>query len=158
MPETVPYKLGYSNQVMKWKAPSENTIDFFLDKGTDERSKIFQLKILSKDGSLSLYDWIEDVDDSLVGKIIECFYDLKNHKWKFLRVREDKKNPNADWVVPFIVESINDGIEGEELLNIVNPARNSSWEVVKKNNSRPKHNFETFKHPSRSDTSNWRKK
>jgi hypothetical protein len=54
---------------------------------------------------------------SLHQRIIECTWDQDHSKWRFLRVREDKSEPNAAHVYTKVIGSIHDNIQDGELLS-----------------------------------------
>ena len=55
---------------------------------------------------------------SLHGSIIECTYDADHqppHTWTFMRIREDKSTANHESTVKRIMQSIQDGVDADEV-------------------------------------------
>lgn len=59
---------------------------------------------------------VEVPTDVQAGDVIECLADFDRHLWTFDRVRRDKTNPNAQWIVDNIIQSIKDNITTDELI------------------------------------------
>lgn len=122
-----PYAVGTCDSILKWKPPSMNSIDFRVDavRMPDGDYK-WDLSILESNQKYQLFgelvldseemhrQWCADPPS---GKIVECHYDAKwPTKWRFMRFRTDKNTPNHVSVVPKIMQSINEGIEIEEVI------------------------------------------
>ncbi|CAG8626386.1 12934_t:CDS:2, partial [Acaulospora morrowiae] len=140
---SAPYKIGTCEAMLKWKPPSENSIDFklilFYQNGKpeypDKRPDRFELHENRGKKGYHYYDelYVEDeweewrekeiiVDDktsekrlNLNGRIVEVFRD-ESRKWRFLRFRDDKTDGNYFTVVRNIIQSIEDGVSLEESL------------------------------------------
>uniref|UniRef100_A0A0A9WYI1 mRNA-capping enzyme n=2 Tax=Lygus hesperus TaxID=30085 RepID=A0A0A9WYI1_LYGHE len=116
-----PYKPGQCMEVLKWKPPSLNSIDFRLkivqEKGEGILTrKVGQLFVGSLDRpyavmpvnkNLRLYD----------NKIIECKFE--NGKWVFMRERTDKSFPNSYKTATAVWESISNPVTKEYLLQFI---------------------------------------
>lgn len=134
------YHLGYTRDLLKWKPPQENTIDFHLRKVIIQGTPRFQLLKAHK-SELVFHDWISGELkelEGLDGKIVECYYDVKcitevvdpegfvqerKGGWKVSRIREDKPLPNADRVVDGLILSIQDSVTDQDLLHAVRERR-----------------------------------
>lgn len=79
---------------------------------SNQRDVLFgELKLDSAEMHLQ---WCRQPPD---GKIAECHYDANwPTKWRFMRFRTDKDAPNHVSIVPKIMQSINEGMEIDELL------------------------------------------
>jgi mRNA guanylyltransferase len=51
----------------------------------------------------------------LEGRIVEVNYNIKNQTWHFFRFRDDKDHGNHSSVVRKVVQSIQDGVEADEV-------------------------------------------
>lgn len=119
-----PVKQGYMTgtcvDLIKWKPPYMNTVDFKITIEWIERKPKYILNIA--DGLFHRKQDVLNVDDSLLkeweqnqpdGKIAECL--LVNGKWIFQRFREDKKTANNKEVFQKIILSIEENITEEKL-------------------------------------------
>lgn len=116
-----PYKCGRAMDVLKWKPPHLNTIDF-------------RLKI-RKEGGLGIvpktmgYLYVGNFDPPFStikytkqlkaydNKIIECR--MENGQWVFLRERTDKSFPNAYNTALGVMESIRNPVDKDGLLRYI---------------------------------------
>ncbi|KAA1106111.1 Dcp1p-Dcp2p decapping enzyme complex alpha subunit [Puccinia graminis f. sp. tritici] len=133
---TAPYRIGTDPKILKWKPPSENSIDFRLELRfpplpDDPTEADFYAKPLfvlmmncGKEGeqffdTLEMTDeeWIERKErrEQLDNRVVEVVWDASRNTWKILRFRDDKKNGNYRAVVFSILDSIRDGVEAPEL-------------------------------------------
>lgn len=133
---TAPYQMGTDPKILKWKPPSENSIDFRLELrfpplADDPTEADFYAKPLfvlmmncGKDGE-QFFDTLEMSDEEwrerkerreqLDNRVVEVVWDAPKQTWKILRFRDDKKNGNYRDVVFSILHSIRDGVEATEL-------------------------------------------
>ncbi|KAF9014107.1 mRNA capping enzyme [Cyathus striatus] len=148
-----PYTPGTDINILKWKPPFENSIDFklvlkFPPSATNPKTPDFYAKPI-----FLLYVWTGDergqskyeeydqmyVDDDeweklklsgeqLDDRIVEVHWDPTVESWRMMRFREDKPNGNHRSVVDNIIQSIADGVEKEALLARSNEIRNA-WKV-----------------------------
>eukprot|EP00158_Paraphelidium_tribonemae_P003396 Partr_v1_DN26094_c0_g1_i1_m400 putative Second step of mRNA capping. Transfer of the GMP moiety of GTP to the 5'-end of RNA via an enzyme-GMP covalent reaction intermediate (By similarity) len=120
--EQAPYALGTCEAMIKWKPPHLNSIDFKL-RYTDDGKIMLDVGQgrgrYREHGEFTPPDasWIEKRSE-LDGKIVECTYDpnLATH-WTFMRFREDKHEPNHESVVPKILQSIEEGVLVDQLMD-----------------------------------------
>lgn len=120
---------------IKWKPPSENSIDFKLElrfpptpRNPDEvdfSAKPIFLLLENCGGHRGhvFFDTMEVDDDEweawkesgeqIDDRIIECVWDKERQTWRKLRFRDDKTEGNFTTVVQSIIESIKDGVEAE---------------------------------------------
>ncbi|KAH9484372.1 mRNA-capping enzyme subunit alpha [Psilocybe cubensis] len=144
-----PYTPGTDPNILKWKPPSENSIDFKLvlrfpptrydeDEPDWTAKPVFLLHVWNGGGRYELYDdmyvnddeWEElkksgeQVDD----RIVEVHWDSNISRWRMMRFRDDKPNGNHKSVVENIISSIADGVEKEALLERSNAIR-AAWKA-----------------------------
>ncbi|KAF7991671.1 hypothetical protein HCN44_010472 [Aphidius gifuensis] len=120
-PSKEPYCPGPSSEVLKWKPPSLNSVDFKLKIVRESGlgivpKKVGQLFV----GSLStpftqikINKTVKELDN----KIIECKYE--NGQWVFMRERTDKSFPNSYDTAMSVWETIRDPITTEYLLDFI---------------------------------------
>ncbi|KAI3662360.1 hypothetical protein MP638_004884 [Amoeboaphelidium occidentale] len=123
-----PYDFGTCDSMLKWKPSSHNSVDFKIRvqyPQTDDELPRFFLQIST--GSRKYQDYGELVLDSSQkalklqflnnppdGRIVECTYDeFYPTKWRFMRFREDKNEPNFVNVVDNIMKSIHEAVPVE---------------------------------------------
>lgn len=143
-----PYQFGTDPHILKWKSEDENSIDFrvtlewplrepdFDDPDEDgnltqypdySAVPIFNLRVFRTDGKddhfgylyLEEQEW-EDMtimDLPMDDRIVECYLD-EHHRWRFLRVRDDKQEANHISTVQSVMESIEDKVSKEDLLSL----------------------------------------
>jgi len=133
------YVVGTDERIMKWKPPSENSIDFKLSlrfpalpnsSKPDFRSKpLFVLNVWSKrnrDDNHEFFDTM-DVDDEewermkasgeqYDDRIGEFCWSPQDSRWSLMRFRDDKPNANYVDIVHKICQSIADGVEQADLI------------------------------------------
>lgn len=148
-----PYTPGTDPNILKWKPPSENSIDFKLVlrfpplKGNpsqpDYHAKpFFALYVYCGDEQgrpkYESYDELfvdddewemmklsgEQIDD----RIVEVHWDPVVSHWRKMRFRDDKPNGNYRTVVENIIQSIADGVEKDALLERSGAIRNA-WKA-----------------------------
>ncbi|CAG8501878.1 6872_t:CDS:10 [Acaulospora colombiana] len=138
---SAPYTIGTCETMLKWKPPTENSIDFKLKciylngrpEHPDKRPDRFELHMNVGKKGYRYYDdlYVEDeweewrekeviIDDrtskrrlNLDGRIVEVFRD-ESKRWRFLRFRDDKSDGNYSAIVQKIIQSIEDGVTMEE--------------------------------------------
>ena len=120
---------------IKWKPPSENSIDFKLElrfpcttrneNEADLSAKpVFLLMENCGDRQGHVFfdtmevdddDWEawKDTGEQLDNRIIEVVWDAQRQTWRKLRFRDDKLEGNYTTVVQKIIQSIQDGVEAE---------------------------------------------
>ncbi|KAI0729937.1 mRNA capping enzyme, catalytic domain-containing protein [Fomitopsis betulina] len=148
-----PYIPGTDNNILKWKPPSENSIDFKLvlrfppassrSPDPDFLAKpVFELHVYCGDEQrqprYEFYDVMHVEDDEweslkrageqLDDRIVEVHWDPVNEHWRMMRFRDDKPAGNYKTVVEKIIKSIADGVEKEQLLARSTSIRNA-WKT-----------------------------
>lgn len=147
------YRFGTDDKILKWKPADENSVDFrmnlqFPELPPDERDEdeegpqydwyatpqIF-LSVNTGSGGYQRYAemFIEDDEwEKLKGmgveldeRIVECAMDDEK-RWRFKRFRNDKKDGNHISVVHSVMESIQDGVTKEHLLEAA-PSIRAAW-------------------------------
>ncbi|RPD66409.1 mRNA capping enzyme, alpha subunit [Lentinus tigrinus ALCF2SS1-6] len=136
-----PYAPGTDQNILKWKPPSENSIDFKLmlrfaptpgkPNVPDLQTKpVFELHVWCGDDRgvprYEFYDvmYVEDDEwermkasnEQLDDRIVEVHWDPAGEHWRMMRFRGDKPNGNHKSVVDNIIKSIADGVEKDTLL------------------------------------------
>ncbi|KAG0322219.1 Dcp1p-Dcp2p decapping enzyme complex alpha subunit [Podila horticola] len=121
-----PYIPSTNTKMLKWKPPSENTIDFRLTlESTSNHKPLFVLhewlggQNYSRFGQLTVPDdlwrqW-QSTSTELQNRVVEVNYSPSDNTWRFFRFRDDKEHGNHSSVVQKVVQSIQDGVEREEL-------------------------------------------
>lgn len=141
-----PYQFGTDPHILKWKSEDENSIDFRVtlewpmrdpdSDDPDEDGNLTQypdysamptltLRVFRTDGKddrfgylyLEEQEWddITDMDLPIDDRIAECYLD-EQHRWRFLRFRDDKQEANHISTVQSIMESIEDKVSKEDLI------------------------------------------
>lgn len=126
------YLAGRCYQVLKWKPPSHNSVDFHLKIIKETRpdrveSFVGQLYVLNQDrpfGEIRVNSELRKYND----RIIECRFNMEKRCWEFMRERTDKSLPNALRTANNVFESICNPITLEYLLffidkNSKNPSK-----------------------------------
>ncbi|MBW0482985.1 hypothetical protein O181_022700 [Austropuccinia psidii MF-1] len=131
-----PYQMGTDPKILKWKPPSENSIDFRLElrfpprEGEPNEADFYKKPLFilmmncGNDGE-QFFDTIEMSDEEwterkkrreqLDNRVVEVVWDNTKNTWKLLRFRDDKTTGNYKDVVFKIIISIRDGVEADEL-------------------------------------------
>ncbi|KAH9981329.1 mRNA capping enzyme [Lactifluus volemus] len=136
------YAPGTDRTLLKWKPPSENSVDFKLvlrfpplprspDKPDFHAKPIFALHVwCGGEGVNARYepwDTLHVSDDEwerfkvngeqLDDRIVEVHWDAVGEHWRMMRFRDDKPHGNHRSIVEDIVQSIVDGVEKDSLLS-----------------------------------------
>jgi len=156
------YVIGTDRNIMKWKPPSENSIDFKLvlrfpplrgSHQPDFHAKpYFVLNVWTGGkGSKALYqffDLMEVTDEEweemkrseqqFDDRIVEVVWIADpSPRWKMLRFRNDKPEGNYIDTVESICKSISEGVEKEDLLQRSAAIKQAWKERAANNSSRP---------------------
>ncbi|GAA5976499.1 hypothetical protein JCM10908_005521 [Rhodotorula pacifica] len=132
-----PYTPGTDPKILKWKPPSENSIDFLLQLKFPARSDhpnepdflakpMFMLMMNHGHEGNHYFDIMEVPDDTWEewkasgeqydDRVVEVVWDWSRSTWKFMRFRDDKFEGNYKTVVTSIIKSIQHGVEAEQLV------------------------------------------
>lgn len=152
---STPYKIGTDEHILKWKPPSENTIDFrmrlefpLLEPDTDDEADgivepyydydampLFHLFVLHNNNEYHIFsemyvtqsEWegLKALQMPLDDTIVECYQD-DHGRWRYMRFREDKKDANHISTVEKVLESIQDRVTEEDLIRAA-PAIKTAW-------------------------------
>ncbi|TFK42290.1 mRNA capping enzyme [Crucibulum laeve] len=143
------YTPGTDINILKWKPPSENSIDFklvlrfppsrFDPKKPDFHAKpIFLLYVWTGNNNYEEYDdmYMDDEEweklkmsgEQADDRVVEVHWDIEMSRWRMMRFRNDKPHGNHRSVVENIIQSIADGVEKDTLLARSNAIRNS-WKA-----------------------------
>ncbi|CAH7676405.1 mRNA guanylyltransferase [Phakopsora pachyrhizi] len=151
---TSPYSIGTDPKILKWKPPSENSIDFRLELRfppllNDQNEPDFYQKPLfvlmmncGRDGDqyfdmleMSDEEWLERKRrrEQLDNRVVEVVWDFDRLTWKIMRFRDDKRDGNYKDVVFSIIESIKAGVEADELIKSSQKIR-QAWKTRAESN------------------------
>ncbi|GAA5927103.1 hypothetical protein JCM1841_006048, partial [Sporobolomyces salmonicolor] len=157
-----PYTPGTDPKILKWKPPSENSIDFLLQlkfppSTANEREPDFTAKpvfmLLMNHGheGSHYYDTMEVDDETWEqwkasgeqydDRVVEVVWDKQRETWKLLRFRDDKYEGNYKTVVASIIKSIQHGVEAEQLVANAGRVRHA-WkarEAARRRRAPPSH-------------------
>lgn len=150
-----PYRIGTDDHILKWKPPSENTIDFrlrlefpVLEPDTDDEADgltepypdydsipIFHLFVMLNAHEYRLFgemyvtqeEWedMKALGQPLDDTVIECYKD-EHGRWRFHRFRDDKDDANHISTVEKVLESIQDRVTEDDLIHAA-PAIKTAW-------------------------------
>ncbi|KAJ7775028.1 mRNA capping enzyme, catalytic domain-containing protein [Mycena metata] len=144
-----PYTPATDDNILKWKPPSENSIDFKLvlrfpplpenPLQPDFHAKpIFLLHVWCGDTRYEQYDqmYVDDEEwerfkasgEQYDDRIVEVRWDAAESHWKWMRFRPDKPNGNHRSIVEKILGSIADGVEKDTLLERSSAIR-TAWKA-----------------------------
>ncbi|TDL27406.1 mRNA capping enzyme, alpha subunit [Rickenella mellea] len=147
-----PYVTGTDPKILKWKPPSENSIDFKLvlrfppvlgrHGEPDYHAKpIFGLHVYTGGDKYDKYEpfdemfmedseWerLKDSGEQIDDRIVEVHWEPRMQRWRMMRFRDDKPHGNFHGVVDNIIQSIKDGVEKEDLLARSNAIR-TAWKA-----------------------------
>ncbi|KAI4154029.1 MAG: hypothetical protein LQ340_001937 [Diploschistes diacapsis] len=151
------YKPGTDPNTIKWKPANENSVDFRLEldipyrepDSEDEQNGVdkpypdysvtpgFRLSVGEEGnrtrewGKMCLMpnEWeeLKALNRPLDEAIVECYQDT-SHRWRFMRFRDDKSQPNHVSTVESVLESIEDRIEENDLIAIGKDVRDA-WKA-----------------------------
>lgn len=131
-PVNDPYLAGTCHRLLKWKPSEMNSIDFMIVVD-DEKKKKGELHIATNGVPHYYCDFDPASDEGLKdeadldGKIAEFRY-AGPGLWKFMRFRADKTLPNDVKTVQKVLQSIQDNITRDDLLQRENTIRHN-WKA-----------------------------
>ncbi|GBP51939.1 mRNA-capping enzyme [Eumeta japonica] len=120
-----PYKPGRCDEVLKWKPPHMNSIDFKLkivkEEGTGILTrKVGHLYVGQLDPPFATLKVTKDVKH-LDNKIVECKF--VNNQWVVMRERTDKSFPNSFTTADAVWKTIRDPVTKEMLFKVLDRKR-----------------------------------
>ncbi|KLT46503.1 putative mRNA guanylyltransferase [Cutaneotrichosporon oleaginosum] len=129
------YVPGTDHKILKWKPPSENSIDFRIElrfppgPGGDPDLYAKPVFLLNQWMGGSQYEFFDEMDvedeewetmknsgEQYHGRIIECVWSDERQGWRMMRFRDDKPHGNHSSTVQKVLESIADGVEMDAVL------------------------------------------
>ncbi|KDQ11894.1 hypothetical protein BOTBODRAFT_162340 [Botryobasidium botryosum FD-172 SS1] len=171
------YVAGTDEQLLKWKPPSQNSIDFKLElrfppsrehpEVPDLYAKPMFLLFVwqggssgNKEAEYKYFDYMHVRDaewermkesgEQYDDRIIEAVWDTNSQNWRFLRFRDkEKEHGNHASVVEKIIQSIQDGVEEDALISRSASVR-EAWkarESCRAVRDRPQHALPPTHHP-----------
>merc|ERR1712190_619431 len=118
------YTCGRCSDILKWKPPELNSIDFKLvikstKAGVGEISK--KVGFLYSGGEQNPVSQLPMNAETrkLDGKIVECKFNPKTKMWNFMRERTDKTFPNHSSTAKGVWDSIINPVHKRDLLNYI---------------------------------------
>ncbi|ORY25741.1 putative mRNA guanylyltransferase [Naematelia encephala] len=131
------YFPGTDEKILKWKPPSENSIDFKIELRFPPSNNPKEPDFFAKpefllhtwlggnaheyfdemDISDEEWDEIKQSGEQLDDRIVEVCWDADRGTWKILRMRDDKPNANHKDIMYKIIASIQDGVEIDALIS-----------------------------------------
>ena len=142
---STPYRIGTDEHILKWKPPTENTIDFrlrlefpLLEPDSDDEADGFTQPYPDYDAfpifhlfvMLSAHDYrpfaemyvtpeewedLKALGQPLDDTIVECAKDEEG-RWRYHRLRDDKMDANHISTVDKVLESIEDRVTEDDLI------------------------------------------
>ncbi|ESO99998.1 hypothetical protein LOTGIDRAFT_213204 [Lottia gigantea] len=124
-PASDPYKAGRCDDVLKWKPPELNSVDFRLKIVKENKvgclpetkGYLFVGGLEPAFGEIKVNKELRQLDN----KIIECMWDGKY--WKYMRQRTDKSFPNSFNTAKGVCGSIRNPVTKEILFQTINNER-----------------------------------
>ncbi|KAL7423126.1 Dcp1p-Dcp2p decapping enzyme complex alpha subunit [Cryptotrichosporon argae] len=144
-----PYVTGTDENILKWKPPSENSIDFKLElrfppSAHDANEPDYFAKpafLLNTWLGSDQYDYFDEMlvedeqweemkasGEQYDDRIVEVCWDNERGAWTFLRVRDDKLHGNHRSIADKILVSIQDGVEIKDVLARMDAIR-QAWKA-----------------------------
>ncbi|KAL1411190.1 Dcp1p-Dcp2p decapping enzyme complex alpha subunit [Vanrija albida] len=151
------YLPGTDERILKWKPPSENSVDFkielrfppFPENPSEPDFYAKPIFILNQWAGNEDYEYFDemDVDDAewekmkesgeeFDGRVVEVTWD-QDRGWKMFRFRDDKPHGNHKSIVGKVLVSIADGVEIADVLGRQDAIRTAWKEREARRNSRP---------------------
>ncbi|KAG8892861.1 Dcp1p-Dcp2p decapping enzyme complex alpha subunit, partial [Tulasnella sp. 403] len=131
------YVVGTDPRMLKWKPPSENSVDFKLElRFPPSKANPDSLDYYAKP-TFALFAWaggnkydffdtmhvsddewekMKETGEQYDDRIVEVVWSFEGKNWRILRFRDDKKDGNHKDVVASVIESIKDGVEVDILI------------------------------------------
>jgi len=117
------YKSGRNEDILKWKPPELNSVDFKLritkSGGMGMLTKLHaQLFVTGMDKPYAQMIFKRELKE-YDNKIIECKFNQKSNSWAFMRERRDKSFPNHITTANAVCDSIRYPVTKDMLLTII---------------------------------------
>ncbi|KAL5013443.1 hypothetical protein ScPMuIL_007713 [Solemya velum] len=137
-PSSDPYVPGRCMDVLKWKPPEMNSVDFKLKIMKENKPGMLPvtkgyLYVLHLDVPFSEIKYTKELKE-MENKIIECYW--SNEGWKFMRQRTDKSFPNSLNTAKGVCSSISNPVTKEILFGVVEFER---WQPPQKKDIQSHH-------------------
>ena len=115
------YQMFTNPDLLKWKPPELNSIDFLLKIVKENRlgelpTRVGELYVVGQDVRVGTIKLTKELK-TLHNKIIECT--VKDQQWSFMRVREDKDKANSYSTYESVWKSLQQPVTKEILLDFI---------------------------------------
>jgi len=125
------YSPGRCEDILKWKPPELNSVDFKLriQKTKAGVGMLPQIQaLLYVNGQDQPFDKMKFKRElrEYDNKIIECKFDFQQHTWTFMRERKDKSFPNHISTAIAVCDSIKYPVRKENLLQIIDQIKHGN--------------------------------
>lgn len=148
-PVPTPYVMGTDPRLLKWKPAEENSVDLLLLLHFPPSPMDPSKPDLAAKPRAGLYVWLggsaytffdelllppqqweewKSSGESYHGRVVEVSWDMNKEEWRVMRFRDDKPNANHVSVLEKVLESIRDGVAGEELVRAA-PTIRAAWKA-----------------------------
>lgn len=115
-PRDRPYRTGFTPQIMKWKPAEKSTVDFLVDRlQSGDLALLVRGKSRNNKPFLKQHSPASEAFAGFEGKIVECSWNFETQSYEPLRIRTDKADPNADWVVKGLEDVLRNPITEADL-------------------------------------------
>lgn len=143
VPTKYEYRLGYHQDLLKWKERSRHTADFVLKVIQAKGKEVFELF-----SDEDFYTWLGEENDSVKSQlmelddtVIECYWDetattiayvkegvqKRRGGWKYARSRPDKQRANLRFAIKEVEKAIDTGISRNELMSQLSGDRSDRY-------------------------------
>lgn len=126
-PVNDPYIAGQCPNILKWKPPTHNSIDFKVKiQRISERGCLPETKAHLFVGGWDMpFFTVRATKEFRESneKIVECTFDVKTQTFNFMRVRTDKSFPNSKATADAVLETMLKPLYKEDLIDYINKFR-----------------------------------
>lgn len=126
-PAKKPYTTGQSEDILKWKPPGLNSVDFRMKIEVERKEGCPIVKVANlycSNTKVYQFKYTKELKD-MDNKIIECHWEAAGKFWKFMRERTDKSFPNAYETYMSICQTIHEPVSQESLVSFITKKRSA---------------------------------